>query len=202
MSVVAFTKISTKKKISTFFVCYRVFRCFSAMGVQKHNKKRFTKKSCGKYFTKKSEKNPKPIVSRLFLSRFWAFLGEGVKQQDKKYRKKSDQPWYFLGLRGTNQPRQGPSFFVWAPCARCNKAQISPPQDARNYEMGISPDVLVRCVLDCGCPLSSAEGGASGLRRSPAARRAAAQGGAQGGGTTPPQRFLRSLWAGEGLWAY
>jgi hypothetical protein len=38
--------------------------------------------------------------------------------------------------------------------------------------------------------------------RSPAARRVAAQRGAQGGGTTPPQRFLRSLWAGEGLWAY
>jgi hypothetical protein len=32
-------------------------------------------------------------------------------------------------------------------------------------------------------------------------RRAAAQGGAQGGGTPPPQRFLRSCWAGEGLWA-
>jgi hypothetical protein len=34
--------------------------------------------------------------------------------------------------------------------------------------------------------------------RSPAVRR----GGAQGGGTTPPQRILRSCWAGEGLWAY
>jgi hypothetical protein len=38
--------------------------------------------------------------------------------------------------------------------------------------------------------------------RSPAGRRAAAQGGTQGGGTTPPQRILRSCWAGEGLWAY
>jgi hypothetical protein len=32
-------------------------------------------------------------------------------------------------------------------------------------------------------------------------RRAAAQGGAQGGGGGAPQRFLRSCWAGVGLWA-
>jgi hypothetical protein len=31
--------------------------------------------------------------------------------------------------------------------------------------------------------------------------RSGAGGGAQGGGTPPPQRFLRSCWAGEGLWA-
>jgi hypothetical protein len=52
----------------------------------------------------------------------------------------------------------------------------------------------VRCVLYCGCPLSSAEGGAFRL--------GIAQPGAAGGGTTPPQRILRSCWAGEGLWAY
>jgi hypothetical protein len=33
--------------------------------------------------------------------------------------------------------------------------------------------------------------------RSPAGRRVAALGGAPGGGTTPPQRILRSCWAGE-----
>jgi hypothetical protein len=33
-------------------------------------------------------------------------------------------------------------------------------------------------------------------------RRAAAQGGGAGVGTPPPQRILRSCWAGEGLWAY
>jgi hypothetical protein len=35
------------------------------------------KKSCRKVFTKSSTKNPKPIFSRFFFSRFWAFLDEG-----------------------------------------------------------------------------------------------------------------------------
>jgi hypothetical protein len=43
-----------------FFSFYHVFGCFSAMGVQKHHKKRFTKKS-KKVLTKKSKKNPKPF---------------------------------------------------------------------------------------------------------------------------------------------
>jgi hypothetical protein len=65
---------------STFFLFYRIFGCFSAMGVQKqkhYKKKCFTKKSCREVFakkstkqstkksTKKSTKNPK-----LFFSRF------------------------------------------------------------------------------------------------------------------------------------
>jgi hypothetical protein len=53
----------------------------------------------------------------------------------------------------------------------------------------------VRCVLDCGCPLSSAEGGtflgASQAGRSPVrAPRTAAQGGGAGGGKRPrPSEF-------------
>jgi hypothetical protein len=48
------------------------------MGVQKHNKKRFTKKKRVKRFLqKKTTKNPKPIFCRFCLSRFWAFFGEG-----------------------------------------------------------------------------------------------------------------------------
>jgi hypothetical protein len=75
-----------------------------------------------------------------------------------------------------------------------NNQEISPLQDARNYGMAF-PGVLVRCVLDCGCPLSLAEGGAFRLGT-------AAQGGAQGGERPRPRIFLRSCWAGEGLWAY
>jgi hypothetical protein len=48
---------------------------------------------------------------RLFLDLlciFGRFLGAGVQKHERKYRKKLDQPWYFLGPRGTNQPRQGP----------------------------------------------------------------------------------------------
>jgi hypothetical protein len=51
---------------STFFVLSR----FRAMGVQKHYKKRFTKKSCRKVFTKYSTKNPKPTFSRFILITF------------------------------------------------------------------------------------------------------------------------------------
>jgi hypothetical protein len=89
---------------------------------------------------------------------------------------------------------QGPNF---------NNRKISPLQDARNYDMELFPGNLVRCVLDCG-PLSSAEGGTFfGLRagRSPARAPRSGAGGSAGGGTPPPQRCLRSCWAGEGLWA-
>jgi hypothetical protein len=67
---------------SIFFVlsCFRFvlscFGCFSAIGVQNTTKNVLQKKSCRKVFTKKSTKNPKPTFSRLFLSRFWAFLDE------------------------------------------------------------------------------------------------------------------------------
>ena len=38
--------------------------------------------------------------------------------------------------------------------------------------------------------------------RSPARAPRSGAGGGAGGGTPPPQRILRSCWAGEGLWAY
>ena len=43
--------------------------------------------------------------------------------------------------------------------------------------------------------------GLRGLGVAQPGRRAAAPGGGAGGGTTPPQRFLRSYWVGEALWA-
>jgi hypothetical protein len=56
--------------------------------------------------------------------------------------------------------------------------KISPIQDARNCDMELFADLLVRCVLDCGCRLSPAEGGAFlggfGLGVAQPARRAAA----------------------------
>jgi hypothetical protein len=66
-----------------FFV-YRVFGCFSAMGVQTHYKKRFTKRSCRKVFTKDSTKNPKPIFSRFFYHVFGRFSVRGVQKHDQK----------------------------------------------------------------------------------------------------------------------
>jgi hypothetical protein len=83
------------------------------MGVQKHYKKRFTKKNRVEKFYKKIDKKSKTDFFSIFLSRFWAFLGEGSsKTRLKNLTKKTDQPWYFFGLRGTNQPPQGPSIFA------------------------------------------------------------------------------------------
>jgi hypothetical protein len=61
---------------SIFFPFYRVSGCFSAMGVQKY----YTKRSAKNRVEKSSQKidNISVIVfSSIFLSRFWAFLGEG-----------------------------------------------------------------------------------------------------------------------------
>jgi hypothetical protein len=62
---------------SSIFLFYRVFGCFAAIGVQKHNKKRLQKNRVEKFL----QKNPQKIQNRFFidffLSRFWAFLGEG-----------------------------------------------------------------------------------------------------------------------------
>jgi hypothetical protein len=63
---------------STFFLFYRVFGCFSAMGVQKHTQKTFCKKHRVEEFVQKnSTKKLKPFFSRFVSSRFWAFFDEG-----------------------------------------------------------------------------------------------------------------------------
>jgi hypothetical protein len=82
------------------------------MGVQKHYKKRLQKNRVEKFFKKIQNR----LFLDLFLSRFWAFLGEGSsKTRQKNLENKPDQPWYFFGPRGTNQPRQGPSLFFLVP---------------------------------------------------------------------------------------
>jgi hypothetical protein len=42
----------------------------------------------------------------LFGHVFGRFSVRGVQKHDKKSRILLDQPWYFFGLRGTNQPRR------------------------------------------------------------------------------------------------
>jgi hypothetical protein len=73
-----------------------------------------------KSFYKKIDKNPK-----LF---FLDFSVRGVQKHDKNLTQKSDQPWYFFGLRGTNQPRRRRSFCVGVPLAPtgCRPAARSP----------------------------------------------------------------------------
>jgi hypothetical protein len=79
------------------FLIYRVFWCFSAMGVQKHYKKRFTKKIVSKSFYKKFDQKPKTdFFSIFFPSRFWAFLdarwGEQKNTNTKKYQTNKSDP--------------------------------------------------------------------------------------------------------------
>jgi hypothetical protein len=68
------------------------------MGVQKHNKKRLQKNRAEKLLQKNRLKNHKPIFFSIFLITFLGFSRWGEF-------KNTDQPWYFFGLRGTNQPR-------------------------------------------------------------------------------------------------
>ena len=81
-----FPKKSTKISMSVFprlFLFCRVFRCFLAMGVQKHNKKRLTKKSCRKLFTKKStKKSQTDFFSIFFYHVFGRFSVRGVQKHD------------------------------------------------------------------------------------------------------------------------
>jgi hypothetical protein len=96
------------------------FRVFLSDKRKKRYKKRFTKKSCRKVFTKKSTKKSKTDFSRFFNHVLGRFSGE------KKILKKSDQPWYFFGPLGTNQPRRGPSpFFLSVPCSIANCLSVA-----------------------------------------------------------------------------
>jgi hypothetical protein len=76
-----FPKFRQKISMTVFprlFLFYRVFGCFSAMGLQKHYKKRFAKKIMSKKINKKfDQKSKTDFFSKRFLSRFWAFLDEG-----------------------------------------------------------------------------------------------------------------------------
>jgi hypothetical protein len=69
-----------------------------------------------KSFCKTIDKKSK---THFFLDLFYRVLGRfsvrGVKKHDKKSQIIFDQPWYFFGLRGTNQPPQGPSFCFECP---------------------------------------------------------------------------------------
>jgi hypothetical protein len=74
---------------STFFVLSH-FRVFSAMGVQKHDKKRLQKNRVEKFLQKIRPKIQNRLFLEFLLSRFWAFLDEGSsKTRPKKISKKN-----------------------------------------------------------------------------------------------------------------
>jgi hypothetical protein len=112
-----------------YFLSYRISGCFSAMQVQKHDKKKVLQQNRVEFFLHKihllSIPIPKSKTAFLFLSiffyhlsRFWAFLGDRRKKPRQKSRTKNlTNPgagtFLVFGLRGTNQPRQGPSVFFF-----------------------------------------------------------------------------------------
>jgi hypothetical protein len=111
-----FPKKIDKISMSVFprlFLFYRVFGCFSAMGVQNHCKKRFTKKIVRKVLQKIRQKNQNRFFLDFCLSRFWAFLGEGSS-------KKSDPiPFLCSSEPGLTHPQRGsPICFLPAPCCQ------------------------------------------------------------------------------------
>jgi hypothetical protein len=77
-----------------------------------------------KSFYKKIDKKNQNRFAPDCFNRFGRLSVRGVQTHDKK----TDQPWCFFGLRGTNQPRRGPSCFFWsAPCRRLQFAASRVP---------------------------------------------------------------------------
>jgi hypothetical protein len=77
----------------------------SSKTLQKTVYKKIVPKSVYKKIDKKSKTD---FFSNFFYHVFGRF-SVSSKTRLKKLIKKCDQPWYFFGLRGTNQPPQGPS---------------------------------------------------------------------------------------------
>jgi hypothetical protein len=106
------------------------FSGVSRDGSSKTLQKTFYKKGVSKRFYQKNDKKNKTGFFSIFYHVYGRFSVRGGQKHDKKSPKKTDQPWYFFGLRATNQPRQGPSFvFLRAPCLRA--AAKGPPKTNR-----------------------------------------------------------------------
>jgi hypothetical protein len=111
------SKISTKISMSVFprlFLFYRVFGCFSATGVQKHYKKRLTKKIVSKSFYKKiDQKSKTDFFSNFFNHVFGRFSMRGVQKHDEKISQKNPTLVLFRTL--THPPTTGVTdFFFFA----------------------------------------------------------------------------------------
>jgi hypothetical protein len=83
------------------------------MGVQKHYKKRFTKKIMSKSFYKKIDKKPKTdFFSVLFYHVFGRFSVRGVQRHDKNLTHFLTSPGTFLASEEpTNDPKARQCFF-------------------------------------------------------------------------------------------
>jgi hypothetical protein len=111
---------------SSTFLFYRVFGCFSAIGVQKHHKTLLSKK------VGKINRNQQKIQSRLFLDLFYHVLGVsrggGVKNTTKNTTATKSGPCLFLASDPpTHPPRRSPVSF-WRPLGYCLTSSL--PQSA------------------------------------------------------------------------
>jgi hypothetical protein len=152
MSKTFLKKIDKNFDVSFSSICFaRGFGCFSALGVQKHYKTRFAKKSSRKVFTKKSTKNPKPTFSRFVFNHvFGSFLVRGVQKHHlKKNRKKKSDPGPFLASDPPTHHGGHRFLLFWRPLD-ADKAQCA---SARGYVAHLAPGVRHverRCVM-CSC---------------------------------------------------
>jgi hypothetical protein len=103
------------------------------MGVQKHHKKRFTKKIVSKSFYKKFDKKSKTdFFSFFFYHVFWAFLDEGSSKTrlKKKSKKKSDPGPFSYSDPPTHHGDPRLSFFFAGPlapaCLLMMRCHVSP----------------------------------------------------------------------------
>jgi hypothetical protein len=117
------------------------------MGVQKHYKKRFTKKSCRKVFTKNSTKNPKPTFSQFFCYPvFGRFSMRGVQKHDKKNIEKIN-PTIVPFRTLTHPPTTGvPDFFFCRPLAPPPTPAARRSEPGNQLVAGISAGLRGCCV--------------------------------------------------------
>jgi hypothetical protein len=136
----SFSKKSTKISMSLFprlFLFKCVFGWFSAMGVQKHYKKRFAKQIVSKKLYKKFDQKSKNDFCRFYfyhLSRFCVCFGEGSSKTRWFFSEFLFWPHPFFVLWPTHPPTTGargsPGFFG-RPLGTAPKKKRSPEGPAK-----------------------------------------------------------------------
>jgi hypothetical protein len=111
-------KIDKKFDVSFFsiFLFYRIFECFSAMGVQKHYRKRFSTKKRVEKFLQNNRQKTKESKTDFFYDFFNRVFGRfsvrGVQKHDKKNIEKNLTLVRFWPL--THPPTTGVTDFFFA----------------------------------------------------------------------------------------
>jgi hypothetical protein len=113
-----------------FFLFYRVFGCFSAMGVQKHYtlQKNVLQKNRVERFYKKFDQKSKTDFFSIFSNRiFGRFSVRGVQNTIKKYRKFKSDPIAFSYPHPPTHHRGRRFFFAPWPLGLGTRRRVSGP---------------------------------------------------------------------------